>query len=179
MATRPTIRAPEGSLSEDLAGHVKTFATRDQNWKVFSFETAVNPKYARPQLRYLGTSGNVDHTDPKALMGRSFTFSLMQLPPGNEQPLHHHDEEEVFFVLEGTPTVVWEHGGEIVMREVGKWDLVYNPPGQVHCIRNYSDAPCWFQVMLGNPKPPRPQYLDPELRKLQVHDRPDEIARAK
>ena len=56
--------------------------------------------------------------------------------------------------------------------------MVYNPPGQVHGIINETNEDCFFQVMLGNPTPERPKYLDPQLRRLQAADRPDEEIRA-
>lgn len=180
MATRVANPTPQGSLADDLDRHLKTFATREPRWDVWGVETQVDPKYARSQRRYLGTSGNVSHTDPNALMGRTFTLTILEMPPGHRQPLHHHaDEEEVFFVLEGSPTVVWEYGGEIVERQVGKWDMVYNPVGRVHSIRNDTDQPCFFQVMLGSPKPDRPRYLDPALRQVQALDVPDPHLKAK
>ena len=167
-------------LDESLDRHCKTFATRDPSWRVWGFETQIDEKYARSQRRYLGTSGNVTHDDPGALMGASFTLSVLQMPPGNAQPMHRHDsEEEVFFVLQGNPTVVWERAGEEIERRLAPWDMIYNPPGQVHCIRNDTDEDCYFQVMLGNPKPDRPLYVDPELRRLQKLDRPDSETRGK
>lgn len=167
-------------LEASLDRHCKTYATRDANWRVWGVETQLDPKYARAQRRYLGTSGNVAHTDPNALMGDSFTLTVLQQPPGHEQPLHHHEhEEEVFFVLQGRPTIVWEYAGERIERQLEPWDMVYNPPGQVHGIVNTTDEDCFFQVMLGSPRPDRPRYLDPELRRLQAADRPDDEVRAK
>ncbi len=161
-------------LEASLDRHCKTFASRDANWRVWGMETQVDEKYSRSQRRYLGTSGNVDHNDPNALMGASFTLTVLQMPPGHEQPLHHHDgEEEVFFVLKGHPTIVWKNGETTAERQVGPWDMIYNPPGQVHCIRNDTTEDCYFQVMLGNPRPSRPRYADPELRRLQALDNPD------
>ena len=168
------------NLESSLEKHCKTFATREANWRVWNVETKVDPIYARSQRRYLGTSGNVSHSDPNALMGAHFTLTVLQQPPGHKQPLHHHaDEEEVFFVLQGRPTIVWEYAGELIERQLDPWDMVYNPPGQVHAIINTTDEDCFFQVMLGNPKPDRPKYLDPELRRVQAEDRPDEEVRAK
>ena len=166
-------------LEASLDKHCKTFETRQANWRVWSLETAVDEKYARTQRRYLGTSGNVEHSDPNALMGAHFTLTVLEQPAGHKQPMHHHDEEEVFFVLQGRPTIVWEYAGETVKRQLQPWDMIYNPPGQVHGVINETDEPCFFQVMLGNPRPDRPQYMDPELRRLQAEDRPDEEVRAK
>ena len=166
-------------LESSLEYHCKTFSTREANSRVWALETQLDPKYGRTQRRYIGTSGNVEHTDLKALMGDSFTLTIIEQPPGHEQPLHHHDEEEVFFVLKGNPTIVWEYAGEIVKRQMGPWDMIYNPAGQVHGVINESDESCFFQVMLGNPKPNRPYYLDPELKRLQAEDRPDDEVREK
>ncbi len=80
-------------------------------------------------------------------------------------------------MLDGEATIVWQADGETVERPVGKWDMVYNPPGIIHGLRNDSDAPCFFQVMLGNPRPNRPIYQDPELLRLQAEDDPDTDSR--
>lgn len=179
MSTQIDSSNIRSDLEAALDRHCKTFATRQANSRVWEMETKVDPKFARTQRRYLGTSGNVDHTDPNALMGDSFTLTILQQPPGHEQPLHHHaDEEEVFFVLQGRPTIVWEYAGETIKRQLEPWDMIYNPPGQVHGIINETDEDCFFQVMLGNPAPERPKYMDPELRRLQAEDRPDEEVRA-
>ena len=167
-------------LKSRMDRHCKTFQTREANWRVWGVETQVDKKYARSQRRYLGTSGNVSHNDPHALMGDSFTLTVLQMPPGHEQPMHHHDdEEEVFFVLKGHPTIIWKNGEEVVKRRLDEWDMVYNPRGQVHCIVNETDEDCYFQVMLGNPLPSRPNYADPELRRLQSEDNPDIEIRTK
>lgn len=177
MATTSALSEP-GTLEESLDRHVKTFATRNPSWRVFELETRQDPNFARAQRRYLGTSGNASHADPTALMGASFTLTIIQQPAGHRQPMHDHPEEEVFFVLEGTPTVVWEDAdGSRLERRLGKWDMVYNPPGQLHAVLNESDGDCFFQVMLGNPAPDRPHYQDPELRALQAADVPDDEAR--
>ena len=179
MATKLDKDQIRDDLEISLEKHCKTIATREANSRVWGLEVQVDPKYARTQRRYLGTSGNVDHTDPKALMGDSFTLTVLEQPAGHMQPMHHHDEEEVFFVLQGRPTIVWEYAGETVKRQLEPWDMIYNPAGQVHGIVNETDETCFFQVMLGNPRPDRPKYMDPELRRLQAADRPDEEVRAK
>ena len=162
------------SLADELGKHVKTYATRKPNWQVFGFETQLDRRYGRAQRRYLGTSGNVDHSDPTALMGEHFTLTIITMPPGHVQPMHHHlDAEEVLFVLEGSPTIVWERDGETVARELGRWDMVYNPTGIAHGIRNDGDRECSFQVMLGNPTPARPNYQEPALARLQASDNSD------
>src|SRR5207244_3491268 len=83
------------------------------------------------------------------------TLSIMMVPPGHEQPMHGHETEEIFFVLEGECTVVWQKDGERAEVRLGKWDMILSPPTADHCIINHSDQPCWFQVMLGKAKPRR------------------------
>ncbi len=165
------------ALSAELDSHVKTYDTRKPNWRVFGFETRVDERYGRAQRRYIGTSGNVGHDDPTALTGASFTLTIIEQPAGHIQPLHHHPEEEVLFVLQGAPTIVWQADGETVERRLGVWDMVYNPPGIVHGLRNDTDEDCFFQVMLGNPRPNRPLYQDAELLRLQEADDPDAESR--
>ncbi len=69
--------------------------------------------------------------------------------------------------------IVTLRDGDIIERRLEPWDMVYNPPGMIHGVRNDSDEDCYFQVMLGNPSPNRPQYEDPELVRLQRADAPD------
>ena len=172
-----TVADAASKLSAKLDDHVKTYDTRKPNWKVFGFETEVDERYGRAQRRYIGTSGNVNHEDPTALTGESFTLTIIEQPAGHIQPMHHHPEEEVLFVLRGEPTIVWQENGETVERKVGPWDLVYNPPGVIHGLRNDTDEDCFFQVMLGNPRPNRPLYQDEELLRLQAEDNSDEASR--
>ncbi len=172
-----TETGPGSALADELGRHVKTYATRKPNWRVFGFETRVDERYGRAQRRYVGTSGNVAHDDPTALTGENFTLTIIEQPAGHIQPLHHHPEEEVLFILRGEPTVVWRADGETVERKLGPWDMVYNPPGIVHGLRNDSHEDCFFQVMLGNPRPNRPLYQDAELLRLQAEDDPDTESR--
>ncbi len=53
-------------LENKLTGRVARFADRREDWSVFGFETARDPRYARAQRRYLGASGSAD---PKDLRG--------------------------------------------------------------------------------------------------------------
>jgi quercetin dioxygenase-like cupin family protein len=66
-------------------------------------------------------------------------FSMLAtVPPGGGPPPHTHaNEDETFFVLEGTPT--FRLGDERIV--AGPGDFVNVPKGTLHCFRNLSDAP--------------------------------------
>jgi len=61
------------------------------------------------------------------------------LPPGASIGLHRHrdDEEEFYLVLEGTGTMRCD-GEEFPVRP---GELVRNPPGGAHTLRNTGDVP--------------------------------------
>src|SRR3954463_2726873 len=65
--------------------------------------------------------------------------SVIQTAPasGVGPPLHHHDFDEAFYVLEGELT--FQLRDEIV--RAGPGDLVFAPRGVSHTFANLSDAP--------------------------------------
>jgi uncharacterized RmlC-like cupin family protein len=156
-------------LKERLAGRVARFADRREDWTVFGFETAKDPRFARAQRRYLGASGSVDQTDLRgAIPATAFTMSIQTMPPGNRIPVHCHETEEVFFILDGECLVrCWEGEASFDIR-LGRWDLVALPPFLQHEVFNEGAGDCQVQTLLARPKPLRPQYADPDLLKLQA-----------
>jgi hypothetical protein len=90
------------TLENRLAGRVARFADRREDWSVFGFETALDPRYARAQRRYLGASGSTDPADLRgSIPATAFTMSIQTMPAGNRIPVHCHETEEVFFILDG------------------------------------------------------------------------------
>lgn len=73
------------------------------------------------------------------LAGACNFIDLAVLPPGASIGLHRHaeDEEEFYLVLEGAGMMRRE-GEEFA---VGPGDLVRNPPGGAHALRNTGDGP--------------------------------------
>ncbi|MBV8776526.1 MAG: cupin domain-containing protein [Alphaproteobacteria bacterium] len=155
-------------LEKMLADRIARFAERREDWSVFGFETALDPRFARAQRRYLGASGSADHADLRgSIPATAFTMSIQSMPPGNQIPMHCHETEEVFFILEGQARVrCWENG-ESCDITLGRWDLVALPPFLQHEVFNEGDVVCHLQTMLSKPQPMRPQYNDPELLALQ------------
>ena len=151
------------TLENRLAGRVARFADRREDWSVFGFETALDPRYARAQRRYLGASGS---TDPADLRGS--IPAIQTMPAGNRIPVHCHETEEVFFILDGECLVrCWDGEASCDIR-LGRWDLVCLPPFMQHEVFNTGSGDCQVQTLLAKPQPLRPQYADPELLKLQA-----------
>ncbi len=162
---------PDTTLAHKLARRVARFADRREDWSVFGFETAKDPRYARAQRRYLGASGSVDPADLRgSIPATAFTMSIQTMPPGNRIPVHCHETEEVFFILAGACLVrAWENGVSHDIR-LGTWDLIALPPFLHHEILNDGTEDCHVQTLLSKAQPLRPQYQDPELLALQEQD---------
>jgi uncharacterized RmlC-like cupin family protein len=162
------------ALAGKLAGRVARFADRREDWTVFGFETARDPRFARAQRRYLGASGSVDPADLRgAVPATAYTMSIQTMPAGNRIPVHCHETEEVFFILEGECLVrCWDGAASCELR-LGRWDLVSLPPFLNHEVINDGTVACHVQTLLSKPQPKRPHYADPELLKLQAADRPE------
>src|SRR5258705_5454960 len=115
-------------LEEILIRRVARFADRREDWSVFGFETARDPRYARAQRRYLGASGSADPKDLRgAIPATAFTMSIQTMPAGNRIPVHCHETEEIFFILEGECLVRCWEGGESSDIRLGRWDLAALP----------------------------------------------------
>jgi uncharacterized RmlC-like cupin family protein len=156
------------SLQDRLDGRVARFADRREDWTVFGFETALDPRYARAQRRYLGASGSVNHADLRgSIPATAFTMSIQTMPSGNRIPVHCHETEEVFFILDGECLVrCWDGEASFDIR-LGRWDLVCLPPFVQHEVFNTGPGDWHLQTLLAKAQPLRPQYADPELLKLQ------------
>lgn len=63
--------------------------------------------------------------------------ALVELSGGGRPPLHHHDFDETFYVLEGELT--FRLGGDVFTRRAG--ELAFAPRGVPHTYANLSDAP--------------------------------------
>jgi mannose-6-phosphate isomerase-like protein (cupin superfamily) len=157
------------TLKDKLAGRVARFADRCEDWTVFGFETKRDPRFARAQRRYLGASGSVDPADLRgAIPATAFTMSIQSMPPGNRIPMHCHETEEIFFILDGECLVRCSDGKESFDIRLGRWDLVCLPSFLRHEVFNEGSSDCHLQTLLAKPQPLRPQYADPELLRLQA-----------
>ena len=156
------------ALHELMAKRVARYGDRREDWTVFGFETQLEPKYARSQRRYIGASGSVGHQETNSVEPVAFTMSVQTMPVGHRIPVHCHETEETFFILDGQCLVnVWKDG-ETLALELGKWDLLSVPAFVYHDIHNTGAVPCPVQTLLSKPKPDRPHYQDEKLLELQA-----------
>lgn len=154
------------NFEEQMTSRVARFATREFDWNALKFQADFDPKYARAQMRYMGTGGTGVASDNNTVPAEHFTFSTMVIPKGNEGPAHiHRDVEEIFFMLKGTMKVICELRAEDEITVLGRWettlkerDLISVPPGVYREEINIGDEDALMCVMLGSPSPVRPTY---------------------
>ena len=108
-------QCPNGmDLGQWMKSRVASRATRRYDWEALKFQADYDPKYARAQMRYIGTGATGVASDENTVPAEHFTFSTMILPVGAEGPLHlHTDAEEVFFVLRGRVRLIAELNGDL------------------------------------------------------------------
>lgn len=155
------------SLKELFKQRIARYDDRREDWSTFALETALDPAYARAQRRYIGASGSVDHQEVNSVSPSAFTMSLQTVPVGHKIPIHCHETEETFFVLEGRCSVTLFQGEETYRLELGRWDLVSIPPFMYHDIQNIGNIACPIQTLLSKAKPDRPRYYDVRLQEIQ------------
>ena len=76
---------------------------------------------------------------------RTLIMGIVEIAPGNHSPLHRHNCEEVFYVLQGRGET--EVGGQ--RHEVREGYAVYNPPDVPHRTFNTGDVPLRLLVVGG------------------------------
>ncbi len=142
-----------------LESRVARFATRRYDWDALKFQTQVDMRYRRAQMRYMGTGATGVASDNNTVPSAHFTFSTMVIPAGGIGPSHiHYDVEEVFFVLRGKMKIVVEKDGQRWESILNERDLISVPPGVYREEVNISDEDALMCVMLGTPKPITPTY---------------------
>jgi quercetin dioxygenase-like cupin family protein len=156
----PKYHCPEGmNLSDWMKSRMATRATRRYDWEALKFQADYDPKYARAQMRYVGTGATGVKHDANTVQAEHFTFSTMILPAGAEGPLHiHEDAEEVFFVLRGRVKLIAELNGETWEMEAGERDLISWPVGVYRGVINIGDEEALMCVIVGTAKPLNPTY---------------------
>ena len=159
-APTPAYECPAGmNLDQWMRSRVATRATRSYDWNALKFQADFDPKYARAQMRYVGTGATGVAMDANTVPAEHFTFSTMILPAGAEGPLHiHTDAEEVFFVLRGRVKLIAELNGETWEMEAGDRDLISWPVGVYRGVVNIGDEEALMCVIVGTPKPTNPTY---------------------
>jgi mannose-6-phosphate isomerase-like protein (cupin superfamily) len=167
MATTMEKKTAGAALRHEFERHVARWIDRKADW--FAFPDTKLPGHERAQYRYIGQGASGVQDDPTMIPAGAFTLATMYLPPTKGVATHLHEAEEIFFVLEGQLTVRWEDkGNEVVETVLGKWDMLFTPPGRYLGFRNAGNEGCYFQVMIGARDPQRPRYKNEELRQESI-----------
>ncbi len=163
------MQRPGQSFAEWMESRVARRATRRYDWDALAFQTQVDPRYRRAQMRYVGTGGTGVAKDGNTVPAAHFTFSTMVIPAGHIGPSHiHYDVEEIFFVMRGTMKVICEKDGQRWEAVIGERDLISVPPGVYREEHNIGEEDALMCVMLGSPKPITPTYPpDSPLSKIK------------
>ncbi len=156
---RALMQPTDKNLGDWLESRVARFSTRRYDWDALKFQTQVDERYRRAQMRYMGTGATGVTSDNNTVPSAHFTFSTMVIPAGGIGPSHiHYDVEEVFFVLRGKMKIVIEKDGERWESILHERDLISVPPGVYREEVNITDEDALMCVMLGTPKPITPTY---------------------
>lgn len=156
---RSLMQPSDKNFADWLESRVARFATRRYDWDALKFQTQVDERYRRAQMRYMGTGATGVSSDNNTVPSAHFTFSTMVIPAGGIGPSHiHYDVEEVFFVLRGKMKIVIEKDGQRWESILHERDLISVPPGVYREEVNIGDEDALMCVMLGTPKPITPTY---------------------
>jgi quercetin dioxygenase-like cupin family protein len=150
-------RFTQVALEDLLKTQVARFGELEADWDAFA--DSRNEGTRRAQFRFIGAGGS-GKSDPKAIVPGGFTFSIMQVPPGQGGSAHTHEIEEAFFVLKGTLTVFFERDGKRVSTELKPWEIVSCPAGIPHGFRNNGTEDVYMQTIIGSGRPGPVGYVD-------------------
>jgi mannose-6-phosphate isomerase-like protein (cupin superfamily) len=101
-----------------------------------SFVDTVIPRYRRKLYSVIGKSVFEDPAmRPAITVQHPFSFSLIEVEPGNGAGLHAHTTEEVFMPIDGKLAVFWGEQGENEI-ELGPLDTITVPIGVMRGFRN-------------------------------------------
>jgi mannose-6-phosphate isomerase-like protein (cupin superfamily) len=78
-----------------------------------------------------------------------YLVEMIHLPKGVAVHDYVRPVEDVYFVLEGCITAVWEEAGRAVEERLGPKDAIFNPAGRVHYFRNDGASDATFMMLVG------------------------------
>lgn len=156
------------STNELERTRVARFANLDARKDVFKVQ-ALLPKAGLVVRKVIGAGIVSDPSKVPAIkLEHPFSMTFVEIPPGQEAPLHAHSTEEVFFVVEGEVTFLWGDQGEseIVLRQ---YDTVTMPTNVMRAFVNRGERPARMMVTVGGTA---------EQTRNSVTYAPDVVARA-
>lgn len=109
--------------------------------RVFTLDNTVNT-YDPAEAEATRAGQQYWFADKQYLDGRTLKLSVVRPGRATHAP-HRHEEDEFFFVLEGTAEFYLDGN----TRTVGPYTSLYCPPNQEHGIRNIGDSDLKYLVI--------------------------------
>lgn len=122
-----------------LALHVPLLAQQSQ--RTFTLDNAVS-EFNLEEIDSTGVGYQFWFVDKKFLDGRTLKMSVVEPHKATHEP-HSHEEDEFFFVLEGTAEF-YLNGETTVVKPYASF---YCPPNSMHGIRNVGDTELKYLVI--------------------------------
>ena len=72
---------------------------------------------------------------PENSSTQNLSIQISEIPAGSEQPIHKHEPEQCYYIINGKGLMIIEEES----REVCAGDAVYIPPNSNHRIKNIGD----------------------------------------
>ncbi len=121
-----------------------------------AYEETQLPAHQRVLLRYIGNQASEAADVPPAVEGLTMNVSLATAAPGKGAPLHDHECEETFFVVQGAFVIYF---GDAPQEEVllQEWDAISVPPG-IHRGWRATEQRGYLMAILGAGKTDLPTY---------------------
>lgn len=73
---------------------------------------------------------------PQSSSTKNLSVQISTIPRGSEQPIHAHEPEQCYYIINGTGLMMIEDE----TREVSSGDAIYIPPNKKHGIKNVGDT---------------------------------------
>ncbi|MEQ8525555.1 cupin domain-containing protein [Gracilimonas sp.] len=112
-----------------------------ENQQSFTIENAVS-EFNLEEIDSTGVGYQFWFVDKKFLDGRTLKMSVVEPHKATHEP-HSHEEDEFFFVLEGTAEF-YLNGETTVVKPYASF---YCPPNSMHGIRNVGDTELKYLVI--------------------------------
>jgi mannose-6-phosphate isomerase-like protein (cupin superfamily) len=91
----------------------------------------------------------LDYVGGETVPPGGYRMEMIHLPRGVAVLPYARAVEDAYFVLDGAVTVAWEEDDESAEQQLGRLDVIQNPPGRARSFRNDGIADATFMLLSG------------------------------